>query len=62
MAARSDAGVGLALEGSLVELGPAENPAAAEKIAVMFAGAGIQRLARMSRLRVESIRRVGPEA
>ena len=57
-----DTGIGFALEGSLVEIGPDEHPVAAEKIAVMFAGAGIKRLARMSRLRVELIRRVGPEA
>lgn len=55
-------GAGFALEGTQVDVRPEDHPAAAEKIAAMFAGAGIKRIARMSRLRVEAIRRIVPEA
>lgn len=56
-----ESGNGFALEGTTTEFAPAEHPVAAAKIQAMFDGAGIKKIARMTRLRVERIWPVGPE-
>jgi hypothetical protein len=57
-----ETGVGFALEGRVVEFPREDQPVAAGKIAVMFEGAGIRKIARMTRLRVERTRRIRPLA
>ena len=57
-----DTGRGFAMEGTLAELAPGEHPVAAEKIQSMFERIGVRKIARMTRLRVERLWPVAPEA
>lgn len=54
-----DTGAGFAMEGTAAEFAADDHPAAAAKVRAMFDGAGIKKIARMTRLRVERIWRVG---